>query len=56
MRRANRDTAEAALPRADPLARPPLGDDPMFRAFYGKAADIGPMLEHRGLSAEGADE
>ena len=22
---------------------------PMFRAFYGKDPDIGPMLEHRGL-------
>jgi peptidyl-dipeptidase Dcp len=21
----------------------------MFRAFYGKDPDIGPMLEHRGL-------
>jgi peptidyl-dipeptidase Dcp len=27
-----------------------LDYDPMFRAFYGKAPDIGPMLEHRGLS------
>ena len=26
---------------------------PMFRAFYGKDPDIGPMLEHRGLTAEG---
>lgn len=24
---------------------------PMFRAFYGKDPDIGPMLEHRGLKA-----
>jgi peptidyl-dipeptidase Dcp len=24
---------------------------PMFRAFYGKDPDIGPMLEHRGLAA-----
>ncbi len=24
---------------------------PMFRAFYGKDPDIGPMLEHRGLDA-----
>jgi peptidyl-dipeptidase Dcp len=23
---------------------------PMFRAFYGKDPDIGPMLEHRGLT------
>jgi len=23
---------------------------PMFRAFYGKDPDIGPMLEHRGLA------
>jgi peptidyl-dipeptidase Dcp len=22
----------------------------MFRAFYGKDPDIGPMLEHRGLA------
>jgi peptidyl-dipeptidase Dcp len=22
---------------------------PMFRAFYGKDPDIGPMLAHRGL-------
>jgi hypothetical protein len=27
---------------------------PMFRAFYGKAPDIGPMLEHRGLSLKSA--
>jgi peptidyl-dipeptidase Dcp len=26
---------------------------PMFRAFYGKDPEIGPMLEHRGLVAEG---
>jgi peptidyl-dipeptidase Dcp len=26
---------------------------PMFRAFYGKDPDIGPMLEDRGLSASG---
>jgi peptidyl-dipeptidase Dcp len=26
---------------------------PMFRAFYGKDPDIGPMLEHRGLVTEG---
>jgi peptidyl-dipeptidase Dcp len=26
---------------------------PMFRAFYGKDPDIGPMLEHRGLTADG---
>jgi peptidyl-dipeptidase Dcp len=25
---------------------------PMFRAFYGKDPDIGPMLEHRGLKPE----
>jgi peptidyl-dipeptidase Dcp len=25
---------------------------PMFRAFYGKDPDIGPMLEHRGLAPE----
>jgi len=25
---------------------------PMFRAFYGKDPDIGPMLEHRGLAGE----
>ena len=25
---------------------------PMFRAFYGKDPDIGPMLEHRGLKTE----
>jgi peptidyl-dipeptidase Dcp len=24
---------------------------PMFRAFYGKDPDIGPMLKHRGLAA-----
>jgi hypothetical protein len=23
----------------------------MFRAFYGKDPDVGPMLEHRGLAA-----
>ncbi len=27
---------------------------PMFRAFYGKDPDIGPMLEHRGLEPSGA--
>ena len=27
---------------------------PMFRAFYGKDPDIGPMLEHRGLDASGS--
>ncbi|HEY1708567.1 MAG TPA: peptidyl-dipeptidase Dcp [Rhizomicrobium sp.] len=27
---------------------------PMFRAFYGKDPDIGPMLEHRGLAAPAA--
>ena len=27
---------------------------PMFRAFYGKDPDIGPLLEHRGLAAPGA--
>ena len=26
---------------------------PMFRAFYGKDPDIGPMLEHRGLATQG---
>jgi peptidyl-dipeptidase Dcp len=26
---------------------------PMFRAFYGKDPDIGPMLEHRGLTVPG---
>ena len=26
---------------------------PMFRAFYGKDPDIGPMLVHRGLASEG---
>jgi peptidyl-dipeptidase Dcp len=26
---------------------------PMFRAFYGKDPDIGPMLEHRGLTSSG---
>jgi len=25
---------------------------PMFRAFYGKDPDIGPMLEHRGLAPQ----
>jgi peptidyl-dipeptidase Dcp len=25
---------------------------PMFRAFYGKDPDIGPMLEHRGLAGD----
>ena len=25
---------------------------PMFRAFYGKDPDIGPMLEHRGLTGD----
>jgi peptidyl-dipeptidase Dcp len=25
---------------------------PMFRAFYGKDPEIGPMLEHRGLPAQ----
>jgi peptidyl-dipeptidase Dcp len=29
---------------------------PMFRAFYGKDPDIGPMLKHRGLAAEGGDK
>jgi peptidyl-dipeptidase Dcp len=29
---------------------------PMFRAFYGKDPDIGPMLEHRGLAAEGGEK
>lgn len=29
---------------------------PMFRAFYGKDPDIGPMLVHRGLAAEGGDK
>ncbi|MFC3069301.1 M3 family metallopeptidase [Phenylobacterium soli] len=29
---------------------------PMFRAFYGKDPDIGPMLSHRGLAAEGGDK
>jgi peptidyl-dipeptidase Dcp len=27
---------------------------PMFRAFYGKDPDIGPMLEHRGLTKTGS--
>ena len=26
---------------------------PMFRAFYGRAPDVGPMLEHRGLAPSG---
>ena len=39
-----------ALPRHDPVARATREDyGPMFRAFYGKDPDIGPMLEHRGL-------
>jgi peptidyl-dipeptidase Dcp len=29
---------------------------PMFRAFYGKDPDIGPMLEHRGLKPTGGGE
>jgi peptidyl-dipeptidase Dcp len=40
-----------ALPRPDPLARPHEDYGPMFRAFYGKDPDIGPMLRHRGLVA-----
>ncbi len=33
------------------LSRGHSGDyGPMFRAFYGKDPDIGPMLEHRGLA------
>ncbi|HEY5412841.1 MAG TPA: M3 family metallopeptidase, partial [Caulobacteraceae bacterium] len=37
------------------LSRGHTGDyGEMFRAFYGKDPDIGPMLEHRGLALAGA--
>jgi peptidyl-dipeptidase Dcp len=29
---------------------------PMFRAFYGRDPEIGPMLEHRGLASGGGDK
>jgi peptidyl-dipeptidase Dcp len=29
---------------------------PMFRAFYGRDPEIGPMLKHRGLTTQGGDK
>ena len=43
-----------ALPRHDPVARAiPRITAPMFRAFYGKDPDVGPLLKDLGLATDG---